>query len=201
MLSKLSLSSLGLSLLFGILIFIPYSYSSCFAQTATQSDSGGSILSTGDFAGQTFSVTTPQSQFEGGSNFQGLVNQSALTINTELSNNSLTTLAGSSISVTTQQSLSNILTGNEQSSVSINSVAESFSATPGSPPLTLIQDLLSNLEGLTKNKEVSSAKLLAAVRAYNAMILASEQEFLGNPPAEILAIQAILTKLTSPAAT
>ena len=201
MLSKISWSFFCRPLLFGLLTVIPSSYSFCLAQTSTQSDSSGSILSTGDFAGQTFSVTTPESQFEGGENFQGLVNQSALIINNELSNNSLTTLAGSSLPVTTQQPLLNILTGNEQSSVSINSVAESFSATPGAPPLTLIQDLLSTLEGLTKNKKVSSAKLLAAVRAYNAMILASEEEFLRNPPAEMLAIQAILTKLTSPVST
>jgi hypothetical protein len=61
--------------------------------------------------------------------------------------------------------------------------------------LNVIEDLLALLEKLTKDKKVVPAKLLAAVQAYNAMILASNEEFLRNPPAELRAIQASLAKL------
>jgi hypothetical protein len=54
---------------------------------------------------------------------------------------------------------------------------------------------LNRLEGLTSDNTVNPVKLLAAVQAYNAMILASNEEFLRNPPAELRAIQASLAKL------
>ncbi len=62
----------------------------------------------------------------------------------------------------------------------------------------VIQDLLASLEKLTRDDKVVPAKLLAAVLAYNAMILASNEEFLRNPPAELRAIQASLAKLVQP---
>jgi hypothetical protein len=42
---------------------------------------------------------------------------------------------------------------------------------------------------------VNPVNLLAAVQAYNTMILASNEAFLANPPAELRAIQAFLAAL------
>ena len=179
---------LNLSLVLGVLISINQTISPSFAQTATQSDSSGTILSTGDFAGQTLPSTAIP-----------LTTIATDSVNSSLGLNELTTPTGSSISVPAQQEVLNILTQGDQSNTSVNSVTNSLSASPGSPPLSVIQDLLSSLEGLTKNKKLSSAKLLVAVQAYNATILASQEEFLGKPPAELLAIQAALIQLVKAA--
>jgi hypothetical protein len=94
--------------------------------------------------------------------------------------------------------LLSILTGDAQAGNNINAVTAALYSAPGAPPLNVIQDLLASLEKLTRDEKVVPAKLLAAVRAYNAMILASNEEFLRNPPAELRAIQAFLAKLVGP---
>jgi hypothetical protein len=168
------------------------------AQTGNQSDATGPILSTGDFTGQTFPTTTTVTGFQGGEPAQTSVNQAAVSVNTQLGNNDLTSPTGTPIPASSQQSILSILTGDAQAGNNVNSVTAALFTTPGAPPLNVIQDLLASLDGLTKDKKVVPAKLLAAVRAYNAMILASNEEFLRNPPAELRAIQASLAKLVEP---
>jgi hypothetical protein len=165
------------------------------AQTGNQSDATGPILSTGDFAGQTFPTTTTVTGFQGGEPAQISVNQAAASVNTLLADNNLTSPTGTPIPPAVQQSLLSILTGEAQAGNNINAVIAALYAVPGAPPLNVIEDLLALLERLTKDKKVVPAKLLAAVQAYNAMILASNEEFLRNPPAELRAIQASLAKL------
>lgn len=179
---------LNLSLVLGVPISINKTIAPSFAQTGNQSDSSGTILSTGDFAGQTLPSTAIP-----------LTTIATDSVNSSLTLNELTTPTGSSISVAAQQEVLNILTQGDQSNISMNSVIDALSASPGGPPLSVIQDLLSSLEGLTKNKTLSSAKLLVALQAYNATILASQEEFLGKPPAELLAIQAALIQLVKAA--
>jgi hypothetical protein len=165
------------------------------AQTGNQSDATGPILSTGDFAGQTFPTTTTVTGFQGGEPAQISVNQAAASVNTLLADNNLTSPTGTPIPPAVQQSLLSILTGEAQAGNNINAVIAALYAVPGAPPLNVIEDLLALLEKLTKDKKVVPAKLLAAVQAYNVMILASNEEFLRNPPAELRAIQASLAKL------
>lgn len=172
--------------------------SPAMAQTGNQSDATGPILSTGDFAGQTFSTTTTVTGFQGGESAQTSVNQAAASVNTQLGNNDLTSPTGTPIPASSQQAILSILTGDAQAGNNVNAVTAALYTAPGAPPLNVIQDLLASLEGLTKDKKVAPAKLLAAVRAYNATILASNEEFLRNPPAELRAIQASLAKLVEP---
>ncbi|MDB9421462.1 hypothetical protein PN467_13280 [Microcystis aeruginosa CS-563/04] len=170
------------------------------AQTGNQSDVTGPILSTGDFAGQTIPITTTVTGlgFQGGEPAQISVNQAAASVNTQLADNNLTSPTGSPIPPAIQQSILSILTGDAQAGNNINAVTAALYTAPGAPPLNVIQDLLASLEGLTNDEKVVPAKLLAAVLAYNAMILASNEEFLRNPPAELRAIQASLAKLVQP---
>jgi hypothetical protein len=165
------------------------------AQTGNQSDATGAILSTGDFAGQTFPTTTTVTGFQGGEPAQISVNQAAASVNTLLADNNLTSPTGTPIPPAVQESILSILTGDAQAGNNINAVIAALYAVPGAPPLNVIEDLLASLERLTKDKKVVPAKLLAAVQAYNVMILASNEEFLRNPPAELRAIQASLAKL------
>jgi hypothetical protein len=167
------------------------------AQTGNQSDITGPILSTSDFAGQTLPITTTVTVtgFQGGEPAQISVNQAAASVNTQLADNNLTSPTGTPIPPAFQESILSILTGDAQAGNNINAVIAALYAVPGAPPLNVIEDLLALLERLTKDKKVVPAKLLAAVQAYNVMILASNEEFLRNPPAELRAIQASLAKL------
>ncbi len=61
--------------------------------------------------------------------------------------------------------------------------------------------LAESLLGLLRGGRVDSKKLLAAVAAYNALIKASSDEFLLNPPPELVAIRAVLAELVSAAET
>ncbi|TRU45072.1 MAG: hypothetical protein EWV49_19170 [Microcystis aeruginosa Ma_QC_Ch_20071001_S25] len=167
------------------------------AQTGNQSDITGPILSTSDFAGQTLPITTTVTVtgFQGGEPAQIAVNQAAASVNTQLADNNLTSPTGTPIPPAFQESILSILTGDAQAGNNINAVTAALYTAPGAPPLNVIEDLLASLERLTKDEKVVPAKLLAAVQAYNVMILASNEEFLRNPPAELRAIQASLAKL------
>lgn len=59
--------------------------------------------------------------------------------------------------------------------------------------------LAESLLGLLRGGRVNLRKLSAAVAAYNALIKASNDEFLLNPPAELVAIRAVLAELVSAA--
>jgi hypothetical protein len=162
------------------------------AQTGNQSDITGPVLSTSDFAGQTIPTTTVTvTGFQGGEPAQISVNQAAASVNTQLADNNLTSPTGTPIPPAIQELLLGILTGDAQAGNNINALAAPFS---GAPP-DLIQDLLNRLEGLTLGNTVNPVNLLAAVQAYNAMILASNEAFLANPPAELRAIQVFLAAL------
>ncbi|MCZ8192628.1 MAG: hypothetical protein O9326_23660 [Microcystis sp. LE19-338.1B] len=164
------------------------------AQTGNQSDATGPILSTSDFAGQSFPIPFVRTEFLGGEPAQIAVNQAATSLNIQLADNNLTSPTGAPIPAAVQELLLSILTGDAQAGNNINAVTGALYSAPGAP-LDLIQDLLNRLEGLTLGNAVNPVNLLAAVQAYNAMILASNEAFLGNPPAELRAIQAFLAAL------
>ncbi|GBF52500.1 hypothetical protein N0824_00346 [Microcystis sp. 0824] len=170
------------------------------AQTGNQSDVTGPILSTGDFAGQTIPTTTVTvTGFQGGEPAQISVNQAAASVNTQLANNGLTSPTGTPISPTVQQPILSILTADAQAGNNITAVTAALTTVPGAPPLSVIQNLLDGLNGLTSGGAVNPANLLAAVQTYNAMILASNEAFLASPPAELRAIQASLAALVEAA--
>ncbi|BCU10811.1 hypothetical protein [Microcystis aeruginosa] len=171
--------------------------SPAIAQTGNQSDATGPILSTSDFAGQTFPIPFVRTEFQGGEPAQIAVNQAAASLNIQLADNNLTSPTGTPIPAAVQELLLSILTGDAQAGNNINAVTAALYSASGAP-LDLIQDLLNRLEGLTLGNAVNPVNLLAAVQAYNAMILASNEEFLRNPPAELRAIQASLAKLVQP---
>ncbi|GCA81135.1 hypothetical protein [Microcystis aeruginosa] len=170
------------------------------AQTGNQSDVTGPILSTGDFAGQTIPTTTVTvTGFQGGEPAQISVNQAAASVNTQLANNGLTSPTGTPISPTVQQPILSILTADAQAGNNITAVTAALTTVPGAPPLSVIQNLLDGLNGLTSGGAVNPANLLAAVQTYNEMILASNEAFLASPPAELRAIQASLAALVESA--
>jgi len=164
------------------------------AQTGNQSDITGPILSTSDFAGQTFPTTTTVTGFQGGEPAQISVNQTAASVNALLASNNLTSPTGTPIPAAVQELLLSILTGDAQAGNNINAVIAALSTVPGAP-LDIIEDLLNRLEGLTSDNTVNPVKLLAAVQAYNAMILASNEAFLSNIPADIRAFGVSLAAL------
>ena len=173
------------------------------AQTGNQSDITGPILSTSDFAGQTISLpittTVTGLGFQGGEPAQISVNQTAASVNTQLANNGLTSPTGTPISPTVQQPILSILTADAQAGNNITAVTAALTTVPGAPPLSVIQNLLDSLNGLTSGGAVNPANLLAAVQTYNEMILASNEAFLASPPAELRAIQASLAALVEAA--
>ncbi|MEY3557231.1 MAG: hypothetical protein GPJ07_19105 [Microcystis aeruginosa G13-07] len=165
------------------------------AQTGNQSDITGPILSTSDFAGQTIPTTTVTGLgFQGGEPAQISVNQTAASVNALLASNNLTSPTGTPIPAAVQELLLSILTGDAQAGNNINAVIAALSTVPGAP-LDIIEDLLNRLEGLTSDNTVNPVKLLAAVQAYNAMILASNEAFLSNIPADIRAFGVSLAAL------
>ncbi len=173
------------------------------AQTGNQSDITGPILSTSDLAGQTISLpittTVTGLGFQGGEPAQISVNQTAASVNTQLANNGLTSPTGTPISPTVQQPILSILTADAQAGNNITAVTAALTTVPGAPPLSVIQNLLDSLNGLTSGGAVNPANLLAAVQTYNEMILASNEAFLASPPAELRAIQASLAALVEAA--
>ncbi|AVQ72804.1 hypothetical protein B5D77_17130 [Microcystis sp. MC19] len=173
------------------------------AQTGNQSDITGPILSTSDFAGQTISLpittTVTGLGFQGGEPAQISVNQTAASVNTQLADNNLTSPTGIPIPPTVQQPILSILTADAQAGNNITAVTAALTTVPGAPPLSVIQNLLDGLNGLTSGGAVNPANLLAAVQTYNEMILASNEAFLASPPAELRAIQASLAALVEAA--
>lgn len=169
------------------------------AQTGNQSDATGPIPSTSDAAGNlTQPLSGSQTVFQG-ANTQVNVNQAAATVTTQLSTNTLTTSTGSAIPAPAQQNVLNVLTDGTTQAASVEAVSTALSTAPGAPPPAVVQNLLANLQGLLKDRKVTPAKLLAAIRAYNAMILASNEEFLKQPPAELIAIRAALDQMIAAA--
>lgn len=145
------------------------------AQTGNQSDATGPIYSGSDIAGNlTEPLTGSQIVVEG-------VDTTKINVN-----------------------LLNILTCSPNLDASNEAVSNALSNAPGTPPFEKIQKLLKNLQCLLKdskekNINVDATQLLATIRAYNDMILASNEEFLRQPPAELLAIQAVLSQLIAAA--
>ncbi|MBW4495545.1 MAG: hypothetical protein KME26_21165 [Oscillatoria princeps RMCB-10] len=194
---------LNAGLALGAFLMVLQTASPAPAQNGNQSDITGPIPTTSDIAGGAFTTTTgaggTETVFTGGASAQASVNQAAATVSTQLSAGSISAVTGGSISAPAQTAVFNILTANAELGSSVSAVANSLTSAPGAPPATAVQNLLDSLVGLLRGRKITPAKLLAAIRAYNAMIDASNAEFLSSPPSELLAIQAALSKLIAAA--
>jgi hypothetical protein len=66
----------------------------------------------------------------------------------------------------------------------------------GGPSRELAQALMDKLKGLTKDNRVNRVRLVETINAYNAVVEASNDEYLGNPPKEFLSIFNFLSQLS-----
>jgi hypothetical protein len=173
------------------------------AQNGNQSDITGPIPTTSDLAGGAFTTTTgtggTETVFTGGATAQTSVNQAATTVSSQLSAGTLSAVSGGSISAPAQTAVYNIMAANTCTGASVSAVTNALTSGPGAPPEPAVQNLAKTLVCLLKGGKVTPAKLLSAIRAYNATIDASNAVFLSSPPAELLAIQAALSKLIAAA--
>ncbi len=194
---------LNAGLALGAFLMVLQTASPAPAQNGNQSDGTNPIPTTSDIAGGAFTTTTgageTQTVFTGGATAQTSVNQAAATVSTQLSAGSISAVSGGSISASAQTAVYNILTANADVGASLSTVANALTSAPGAPPASAVQALLDGLRGLLRGGKVTPAKLLSAIRAYNATIDASNAAFLSSPPAELLAIQAALSKLIAAA--
>ena len=109
---------------------------------------------------------------------------------------------GASIPASVQQALSTLLTGDPTSKSLFGDPLQNpliRALGQGGAGQLSAWKLAESLLGLLRGGRVDAKKLLAAVAAYNALIKASNDEFLLNPPAELVAIRAVLAELVSAA--
>jgi hypothetical protein len=195
---KSLVARLSIFLTLGMFLPIALPISPAIAQSGNQSDSTGPINSTGDFNGRYIpgpaSTTT---SFSGGESTQAAVNQTATSLNEQLNVNTFTLANGTSPTPSVQQALLSVLTGDASAKASAEILGAALAAAPGAPSAATIQALLASLEGVTKDNQVDASKLLATVQDYNAMIRASNEEFLRQPPVELLALRDVLTRLVT----
>ncbi len=164
------------------------------AQTGNQSDVTGTIVTTSDMVGgfspggdrrlnQAFRTTA----------IQNAVNTAAASANQLLAQGNLPIVAigpRTAISEVAQKNLECACTrsGNSKSCVS---EIERDLVNAGANP-TLARNLALSFEGLTAGGKVEAPRLVAAVRAYNALVSNSSAEFLSNPPESFRAMQSVL---------
>lgn len=172
------------------------------AQTGNQSDTTGAIVTTSDITGGVF---TPSG---GGrrtivfrtNQIRNSVYSAAGTLNQQLAARILPIVATgpqTAIPAGVQQNLECILTGGANTGNCIDQLVSAL-VNAGADP-TLARNLVSSLRGLTDGSRVDAAQFDAVVRAYNAFINGSNVTILSNPPAELRAIQSILSILLNAA--
>ncbi|MBO0349788.1 hypothetical protein J0895_11840 [Phormidium pseudopriestleyi FRX01] len=165
------------------------------SETNPSSDAQGQqgvISTTGDIGGFG-SGTGSQTIFAGRGDAQSAVNEAGTIVLSQLNVGNITATTGASISVEAQQLVAVVLTTGQVNSV--NALSTALSNTPGGPSSEVARRLASKLARLLAEGQVNAEQLLDAIRSYNEMIMQSNAEFLGNPPAELLAIQISLSRL------
>ncbi len=75
-------------------------------------------------------------------------------------------------------------------------IVTALTTPPGGPSRELAQTLVGKLKGLTKDNRVNRVRLIETINAYNAVVEASNDEYLGNPPKEFLSIFNFLSQLS-----
>jgi len=172
------------------------------AQSGTQSDITGVIVTTSDAAGSFRAGDRKTTLAFKTSDIRNAVYTAASSVNQQLAARNLPVpvVASSSptaIPATVQQNLECVSTGIGD----VNACSRQFESgliKAGGDP-TIARNLVSSLQGLTAGGKVDAGRFAAVVRAYNALINTSSTEYLSNPPEELRAIQSILSILLNAA--
>lgn len=171
------------------------------AQSGNFSDVTGSIITTSDIAGG-FSP--------GGDRIVRLafrtnaiasaVNNAAVAVNQQLAARNLPIAANglpTAIPATVQQTVECASTGNGDVAACVGQIEQGL-INGGANPV-LARNLALSLDRLTVRGEVEPGRLVALVRAYNALINNSNAQFLSSPPEELRAVQSVLSILLNAA--
>lgn len=172
------------------------------AQSNTQSDITGVIVTTSDAAGSFRASDRKTTLAFKSSEIRNAVYTAANSVNQQLASRNLpvpvvANSAPTAIPATVQQNLECVSTGIGD----VNACSRQFESgliNAGGDP-TLARNLVSSLQGLTAGGKVDAGRFAAVVRTYNALINSSSTEYLSNPPEELRAIQSILSILLNAA--
>lgn len=172
------------------------------AQSGTQSDITGVIVTTSDAAGSFRAGDRKTILAFKTSEIRNAVYAAAGSINQQLAARNLpvpvvANASPTAIPATVQQNLECVSTGIGDVNACSRQFENGLSNAGGDP--TIAQNLVSSLQGLTAGGKVDAGRLTAVVRAYNALINTSSAEYLSNPPEELRAIQSILSILLNAA--
>ncbi len=186
------------------------------------SDVGGSILTTSDLVGGAFAPSGSGKTSFNSSKIQAAVNQTAQDLNSRLGSDSLPVItpgaSATNISPTVQNSLAQLINQSNGNGTNSNNVggASRPDTVPNLSPANLkaiasqietnlinggannpvaVRNLVSNLRGLTADNRVNPSKLQSAIIAYNDLTKSGSDQYITNPPQEILAIDSILSYL------
>ncbi len=171
------------------------------AQSGNFSDVTGNIITTSDIAGGfspggdrqvNLAFRTDQ--------IRNSVNIAAASVNRQLTARNLPIVANGpsrAIPAAVQQNIECVTTGSSGACVT---QLERGLVNAGTNPV-IARNLAASLERLTANGNVEPGRMVAVVRAYNALIGSSSAAFLSNPPEELRAIQSILSILLNAAYT
>lgn len=171
------------------------------AQRGNFSDITGNIITTSDIAGGfspsgarvvNLSFRTKE--------IRDAVNTAATSVNQQLATRNLPILANgiqTAIPESVQQNVECAFMGNSNAGDCTAQIEKSL--VDAGTNLAIAQNLATSLQGLTAKDQVEAGRLVAVVRAYNALINNSSAEFLTNPPEELRAIQSVLSILLNAA--
>jgi hypothetical protein len=171
------------------------------AQSGNFSDVTGSIITTSDIAGG-FSP--------GGDRIVKLafrtnaiasaVNNAAVAVNQQLAARNLPIAANgapTAIPASVQETVECASTGSGNAGACVGQIEQGL-VNAGANPV-LARNLALSLDRLTINGRVEPVRLVALVRAYNALIDNSNAQFLSSPPEELRAVQSVLSILLNAA--
>jgi hypothetical protein len=164
------------------------------AQTGNQSDVTGTVVTTSDLVGG-FSPGGDRriNQAFRSVVIQNAVNTAAVSANQLMAQANLPIVAfgpRTAISEIAQRNLECACTRSSNAKSCVSEIERDLVNAGANP--TLARNLAASFEGLTAGGRVEAAKLVIAVRAYNALINNSSAEFLSNPPESLRAIQSVL---------
>lgn len=175
------------------------------AQTGNQSDVTGTPITSGDIVGGSF---VPGSRLVGGIGFQSTpaaaaYARAARSLEMQMKMQQLTLVRGSTgtvrIAPEVQQRLLAVLSGQDPGGVAGSRLVQALAAGGNAAPA---QRLVAALRGLTARarhaaspRSGAAGQLREAVSAYNDLVDAAGPALLEDPPAELLAIRAVLDQL------
>lgn len=184
------------------------------AQSGNQSDISGASVTSSSITSGAFTPQYSSNGSGGSGSFTEIkfadpsavanVNKAAGAVSSQLGLGKVPVIAtnispNTVISAAVQQLLESVLTKTGNVNANSKQIVNALTNTPGSTSTTLAQKLVSKLKGLTAGGKVSPTQLVAAVKAYNAVIDTTSNGVLSAPPQELLAIQSVLATLVNAA--